>query len=96
MDSQQVQRSSTDQKYKEKREKTRRLKARDKKQIQLWSGLSGIHRPSFWTEMLTEFHNLDHGIPQNIYQGLVAAAGDTVSPLITSWIFSRIKEIETA
>jgi len=44
--------------------------------------------------MLTKFHSMDHGLPRGIYNGLVAAAGDTVSPIITSWIFSRIKEKE--
>jgi len=56
-------------------------------------GSGRIHDTSFWSEMLTKFHHMDNGIPFNIYNGLVAAAGDTVSPRITAWLFSRIKEV---
>lgn len=45
-----------------------------------------------WTETIRSVHHLDDGIPKNILFGLLAAAGDTVSPRITTWIFSRIKE----
>jgi DNA (cytosine-5)-methyltransferase 1 len=47
---------------------------------------------SMASETIPELQRMDNGIPKNIFQGLLAAAGDTVSPRITSWIFSRIKE----
>jgi DNA (cytosine-5)-methyltransferase 1 len=65
---------------------------RKSEELPFWSGSGRIYSASFWKKMLTKFHNLDNGIPQNIYNGLVAAAGDTVSPKITAWIFGRIKE----
>jgi DNA (cytosine-5)-methyltransferase 1 len=46
-----------------------------------------------WREAIGGVRYLDDGIPKNILYGLLAAAGDTVSPRITSWIFSRIKEV---
>lgn len=46
-----------------------------------------------WTSIISKFFNLDDGIPNSFFQGLLAAAGDTVSPKITTWIFSRIKSI---
>jgi DNA (cytosine-5)-methyltransferase 1 len=53
---------------------------------------SRITRRRDWYNAISSFHHLDDGIPKNILYGLVAAAGDTVSPRITSWIFGRIKE----
>lgn len=47
-----------------------------------------------WFKTIGRFSALDDGIPRNILQGLLESAGDTVSPIITSWIFARIKAIE--
>jgi DNA (cytosine-5)-methyltransferase 1 len=51
-----------------------------------------VSRRRDWGEAIRSFHHMDDGIPKNILYGLLAAAGDTVSPRITSWIFSRIKK----
>ncbi|MGL6121677.1 MAG: DNA cytosine methyltransferase [Shewanella sp.] len=56
------------------------------------SEFSGINSWEIWGETIRGVHHLDDGIPKNILYGLLAAAGDTVSPRITAWIFSRIKE----
>lgn len=44
-----------------------------------------------WSKTIAGFHHLDDGIPKKFLYGLLEAAGDTVSPRITSWIFSKIK-----
>jgi DNA (cytosine-5)-methyltransferase 1 len=47
-----------------------------------------------WAETIRSFSHLDDGIPKNILYGLLAATGDTVSPVITSWLFGQIKKAE--
>lgn len=55
------------------------------------SEFSGNTSWQHWSETVRSVSHLDNGIPKNILYGLLAAAGDTVSPRITAWIFSRIK-----
>lgn len=64
----------------------------ESERLPVWPRSGRVYNSAFWSEMLTKFHTMDYGLPREIYNGLVAAAGDTVSPIITSWIFSRIKE----
>lgn len=57
-----------------------------------FDGSVGMASVEDWSLSYSEFQRLDDGIPKNILYGLLAAAGDTVSPRITSWLFSRIKK----
>lgn len=43
-----------------------------------------------WHQTISSFHALDDGIPPNILHGLLESVGDTVSPIVTGWIFSQI------
>jgi DNA (cytosine-5)-methyltransferase 1 len=65
-----------------------------KRSIGVRSDFSGNTSWQHWGETICRVHHLDDGIPKNILYGLLEAAGDTVSPRITSWIFSRIKEAQ--
>ncbi len=45
-----------------------------------------------WHKTIRSVHHLDDGLPKNILYGLLEAAGDTVSPKVTEWIFSCIEK----
>lgn len=61
----------------------------------LQSEFNGNNSWEAWNKTIRSVHHLDDGIPKNILYGLLEAAGDTVSPKITSWIFSKIREAQT-
>jgi DNA (cytosine-5)-methyltransferase 1 len=84
-----------------RREKNNRIQSRKLDQIicpeggrkqLLQSEFNGNHGWKEWAETIRSVSSLDDGIPKNILYGLLAGVGDTVSPRITSWIFSCIKK----
>ncbi len=90
MDQKQIQHRSNNSKYRQKAAQ----ESIKPKRLSFWTGSNRVYSSTFWPEMLTKFHSMDNGLPRGIYNGLVAAAGDTVSPIITKWIFSRIRQKE--